>query len=114
VSSHEQPEPAEPDPRVQAEALARELNGRGLIADVMVAKGHRIHPCIIVTACQVRDARDYVYAAPDYSRDDRQWWFWWSWLEPIAPVSEVITTAEEIAGAFTRACAILPAEATPA
>jgi hypothetical protein len=80
----------------------------------MVAKGHRIHPCVIVTAGQVRDARDYVYAAPDYSRDDRQWWFWWSWLEPIAPVGEVTTAAEEIAAAFARAFTILAALAVPA
>jgi hypothetical protein len=102
MNGHGQPEPGGPDPREQAEALARELNSQGLLADVLVAKGHRIHPCVIVTAAQARDARDYVYAAPDYSRDDRQWWFWWSWLEPIAPVTEVTTTAQEIATAFAR------------
>jgi hypothetical protein len=114
MSGHGQPEPGGPDPRGQAEALARELNSRGLAADVLVAKGHRIHPCVIVTAGQARDARDYVYAAPDYSRDDRQWWFWWSWLEPIAPVSEVTTTAQEIAAAFTHAFTTLDALAAPA
>jgi hypothetical protein len=55
-----------------------------------------------------------VYAAPDYSSDDRQWWFWWSWLEPIALISEVRETAEEIAGAFARACGVLSVEAVPA
>jgi hypothetical protein len=114
MSGHGQPGHAGPDPRVQAEALARELNGRGLVADVLVAKGHRIHPCVIVAAGQVSDARDYVYAAPDYSRDDRQWWFWWSWLEPIAPVGEVTAAAEEIAGAFARAFTTLAALAVPA
>ncbi len=105
---------AGPDPLAQAEALAKELNGASLTATVLRNHGHRFHPCVLIVAGQGRGAADCVYAAPDYDAGDGQWWFWWSWLEPIAPVSEVITTAEEIADAFTRACGILSAEATPA
>jgi hypothetical protein len=99
------------EPRMQAEALAEALKDRGLITDVLVAKGHRFHPCVLITTGQGPDAGDCVYAAPDYSTDDGQWWFWWSWLEPIAPVSEVTTTTEEIAGAFARAFGALPGQA---
>jgi hypothetical protein len=99
------------EPRVQAEALAEALNDRGLVTDVLVTKGHRFHPCVLIATSQGPDVGDCVYAAPDYSRDDGQWWFWWSWLEPIAPVSEVTTTAQEIVGAFTRASGALLGEA---
>jgi hypothetical protein len=114
VSGYRQAEPAGPSPREQAQALARELNGRGLVAEVLVTKGHWFHPCVIVTAGQVRDARDYVYAAPDYGAGDDRWWFWWSWLEPIAPLTEVAATAEEITAAFARAFTTLAALAVPA
>jgi hypothetical protein len=99
---------------MQAEALAAALNGTCLTATVLKKNGHRFHPCVLVTGGAQRHGVAWVYAVPDYGQDDRQWWFWSSSLEPIAPISEVSETADEIAGAFTRACGTLSGEAAPA
>jgi hypothetical protein len=103
----------QPEPRVQAEALAQALHDRGLIADVLIKGGHRFHPCLLIAAGQGQATGDCVYTAPDYSQPDGRWWFWWSTLEPIAPVTEITATAYEIATAFARASAILADHAAP-
>ena len=90
-------------PRVQAEALARELRDRGLTATVVRARGHRDHPCVQVS--QAGQGTEWVYAAPD----DGHWWFVWSSLEVIAPLAAVGYAAGRIAGAIARGrCAAQP------
>lgn len=95
---------AEPVPqRIQAEALARELNHMGLDAAVLSARSHQGHPCVQVASGTGQRPMEYVYAAPDDIRPGRgRWWFWWSSLERIAPVTEVRRAAERIAGELAR------------
>jgi hypothetical protein len=97
-------QPVRLDPRIQVDALAATLNGKGFTATVFKTGGHQRHPCVKVASGPERHARmtEYIYAAPE----NGQWWFWWSSLEPIAPVSHICVTADKIARALTRSRAI--------
>jgi len=83
-------------PRVQAEALAGILNGKGFTTTVLTGGGHQHHPCVEITGGPRWQGTEWVYAAPE----DGNWWFWWSSLELIAPVGEVTLAAEQIARAL--------------
>jgi hypothetical protein len=91
---------AQPSPRQQARALARELTQRGFIATVVRQRNQR-HPCVHIAARRGWHQAEYIYAAPDQGR----WWFWWSSLDPIAPISDLTATADTITGMLTPALA---------
>jgi len=96
------------NPGTQAGALGAALARLGFTTEVLKARAHRMHPCVVVSSGLTRllQQPEYVYAAPD---DDGDWWFWWPSpddfmvLEPIARLSEVSVTADRIARTRTRA-----------
>lgn len=99
--------PVRLDPRAQAHALGAALDALGFTAEVLSARDHQQHPCVIVTSGPGRIALGacYVYAAPS---DDGSWLFWRSSLEdpldtePVAPISEVSVAADAISRELTR------------
>jgi hypothetical protein len=93
------PETVQLGARVQAEALAEVLRGKGLAAAVLIYGGHRDHPCVEIRGGQGWRGTEWVYAAPE----DGQWWFWWSSLELIAPVGEVALAADVIVRGLAKA-----------
>lgn len=101
-------------PGSQATALGAALTRLGFTAEVLKARDHRLHPCVVVGSGPARtvDKTAYVYAAPD---EAGRWWFWRSApddpvsIEPVAPISDISVTADHIARALTR----VRAEQTP-
>jgi hypothetical protein len=101
-------QPAQPNPRMQAHALAQELSRRGFTATVVKSRNQQ-HPCVHIAARRGWHQAEYIYAAPDQGR----WWFWWSSLEAIAPVSDLTATAETITGVLIPALAACRAARIP-
>jgi hypothetical protein len=96
------------NPGTQAAALGTALARLGFTVEVLKARAHLKHPCVVVSSGLTRllHQPEYVYAAPG---DDGEWWFWWPSpddlvvLEPIARLSEVSVTADRIARTRARA-----------
>lgn len=95
-------------PGVQAGALGAALARLGFAVEVLTARDHQRHPCIVVASGPEREVQQtgYVYAAPDQGG---RWWFWRSVPDDpiatvrVAPLSEVSAAADRIARALTRA-----------
>ena len=83
---------AQPSPRVQAHALAEELDRRGFTATVLRTHSHQKHPCVHIAARRGWHQAEYIYAAPA----EGHWWFWWSSLHPIAPISDIPAAVKKI------------------
>lgn len=85
-------EPGWQEAHVWADALAIELQRRGLITRVYHDGGHKPNPCVMVRSerCRSVPRIDFIYLATGKYGD---WWFWWSSLHPIGPVTELPTAA---------------------
>jgi hypothetical protein len=82
------------NPRIQAQALAQQLIGRGFGVRLYKSGPHWQHPCIRISNGVGRSVRwvEFVYAAPEGD----EWFFYWSSLERIERISEVAATADKI------------------
>jgi hypothetical protein len=89
-------------PGSQARSLGAALARLGFTVEVLTARAHQVHPCVVVTSGPARfvDGTEYLYAAPD--DESGIWWFWRVSsrdplvFEQVAPLSEVSAAADHL------------------
>ena len=90
------------NPATQAQSLGAALARLGFTVEVLTARAHQNHPCVVVTSGPARfvDGTEHLYAAPDDR--DGSWWFWRVSsrdpldFEQVAPLSEVSAAADHL------------------